>query len=140
MRHIWSVLCQQSITDRDTNHISLINVLEGIGIISKGDVNRVPLRVVMVTFWARSESERGELAKTRIVIVTPENNSIETDVVEIDLREYKRMRFNYALEQIPYTVDGTYEFTAQVFEEKSEQWETVASVPLDIQRNYPTQE
>ena len=70
MKVIWAVLCQSAVIDKDTNNVSLLNVIEEVKVPAKPpaeltatDLNLIsPATFELVTLWTRSDpgaEERG---------------------------------------------------------------------------------
>ena len=59
IEHVWSVLCEKSVIDSETNNLSLTNILEEIqislkekGIIDSSE-KTVPINFELVTMWRK---------------------------------------------------------------------------------------
>ena len=78
----WAVIAENSAIDRDTNNISLFNVIEEVHIPEPpeprddGDqLSVVALRFVFVALFARSEAGTGEKKEVRLTIALPDGKS-----------------------------------------------------------------
>ena len=65
MKHIWSILCRNAIVDKDTNNVSLLNVIERIIFEPKqklAENKKLPIPVVeeltLVSLWFSKEKEK----------------------------------------------------------------------------------
>lgn len=135
MKHIWTVLCQNSIVDQETQNLSLINVLESIRFVMQADVvTAIPFQGTIVTFWVRNEIDKAERGKVRVNIISPDGKVFKGDGIEIDLTNFVRLRFIYQIRGMHYTENGIYNFVIQSLNEKTEKWKTVTSIPLELIR------
>ena len=72
IRHVWSVLCEKSIIDRDTNNISL-DVLERVAMTLQGsreDRVLVPTPIRLVSLW-QHDGESSEPGRARVRVLGP---------------------------------------------------------------------
>lgn len=96
IRHVWTVLCSQSIIDRETNNLSLIEVLEQITVVATPVAGRegvIPLHMEVVTSWVRTVPERPARGRSRLSFVRPSGVLAESiQEHEIDLSDNGRLR------------------------------------------------
>jgi hypothetical protein len=140
MKVIWAVLCQSSVIDRDTNNISLFNVLEELTAISaapqEGTKGSTPAKGIpyifdLVTLWSRSMQEIPEQGYGRVRLFTPEGESPLGSEYEVDLTRYLRLRTRLHISGFPLKGEGIYRF---VIDGKSEtgDWTPMFEVPLRV--------
>ena len=136
IRHIWSVLCQKSITDRDTNNISL-DVLEQLTVKwpklpkdSKGILLPAPIEII--SFWYRDPTNSAETGQGRMQVFSPSREMVGEAVFKIDLDKSRRVRTRVRMEglPIPNEEQGYYKFNIEL--KIDGEWEEVATVPLEI--------
>lgn len=138
MEHIWSVLCRLSIVDQQRNNVSLIDVMEQLSFVGEVEEEEHPLAlpfpIELVTLWSRTDLKTPEVSQARVLILSPKGEFLDPKGAEydIDLTEYQRFRAMGKFGTLPYVGDGIYRFVVQNFDEKSEQWRDVASIPLEI--------
>jgi hypothetical protein len=138
IRHIWTVLCSRSITDKDTNNISLLDVIEGIQLQVKKGTNKeevsIPFPFQWVTFWAREKGEEDKPTDGRVkdIVLGPSGKIIFTKEYEVDLSQSKRTRFVRNFQGMPAPDSGQYTFRTQVRNEHRNVWEDVSEVPLEV--------
>jgi hypothetical protein len=134
------VLCRLSIVDRQRNNVSLIEVLEQITFEGKDDPGAGMLGLAfpleIVSFWQRSAPDEGELFRVRLLIVSPAGEPLNMDddqlQYDVDLTQYQRFRMIATIPGLPFVGNGLYRFIVQIYDESSEQWEDVASLPLEV--------
>ena len=140
IEHIWSILCEKSIIDQDSNNISLQNVLEQLqltpGVDAKlgKDVNsaekNVPINFELITMWDRVA--KGDIdEQIKIALVDPEGKAIATTDHPLKLSSsLQRLRFRIRYNGIKVTIPGKYRFSIRMKGEK--EYEEVGRVYLDI--------
>jgi hypothetical protein len=139
IEHIWSVLCAHSIIDRETNNVSLIEVVEEVTVqapIPPGPEGKPPLLTItptIVTLWRREPEDQPTKGRGRMLILAPyQNKPKQISVYEIDLSEKLRLRLYGTLPGIPFRGPGTYRFVIQLQDEGEQEWKEVTSIPLRI--------
>jgi hypothetical protein len=132
MEHIWSVLCSRASIDRETNNISLFEVIEQIQVLDNPARDQLVGPFELVSLWARGVGgpERG---RVRVAIRGPSGRLLGQDVQEIDLREFKRVRARFRVAGIPIEGPGAYYFSIAVAGDEPESWTEVAKIPLEVQ-------
>jgi len=144
MKHVWSILCQNSIIDSDTNSLSLYNCLAQLVIdIDKNTVTsnetgfNIPVQYDLVSFWIDEEiaKERGFFVE--IDLVDPSNKKLGTTTNNYTLiKGTRRLRSRIKTQGISITTEGRYWFKVKMKEKKNEKFKQVAELPLDVKINY----
>ena len=134
MRHIWSVLCSKQSIDRETNSISLFEVIEGVQFYTKAIPSfpsPVPFAGTLVTLWARSTP--GERAKgvARVRLLSPEGTELLSQTMEVNLESHPRNRSILQLQGIVIGGPGVHawEVSSRAADGR---WETQATIPMDV--------
>lgn len=150
IQHIWSVLTESSSIDTTTNNLSLFSVLEQIQIevvkvresvaLPPSEAERIPFPVpaTLVTMWRRSPAGVPERGRCRLQITSDDGKVLGTGrPADVNLTTHDRLRMRTSIQSIPLAVpepgsrqDQTIWFTMQL--EKGENWETQASIPLEV--------
>lgn len=126
MRHIWSILCERTSIDRETNLVSYFTAIEAIS------VRRLPFRIPFLVFaslW-RSDSEQGGAVEIRLVMVNPDKSEKYIFPSYKAESSAKRHRTNMILNGLQFSQSGTY--SLRLDRRNDEQWELVTEIPLDI--------
>lgn len=139
MKVIWAVLAEGSSVDRDTNNVSLFNVVEEMHVPAPPEnpndpdvLPLVPVRLVLVTLFARSATDQGETQQARLVVGLPGGRIAETDPhMDVDLESALRHRNRFNLGAIPIAGEGEYSFQIQRLDE-SNNWNLMFEVPLHV--------
>ena len=139
LSHVWSVLCQEAITDAESNNISLINVYERLTI-PQSIVDQIPsdkdgakfaFPHRLVSMWIRDTKDSAK-ANYRIRLLSPDGKPIVVSVeATIEIKPPKqRMRTLLVGNELFFSRPGIYNFQVQLKTAKN--WRTVAKVPLDM--------
>lgn len=123
---IWTVLCSGSAIDRDSNNVSLFNVLEQVTVSPEAEGAVVPIDYEIVMLWQRDEPDRGEEFEASLYLVTPKGEELEASPFSVDLSEVERSRIRLQSSLFPVRGEGRYWFVIR------RQGEDVAQVPLTL--------
>lgn len=136
IKHAWTVVCQKSITDKETNNISL-DILEQLNIqppvLPSGAKGMIfPMQIEIISLWYRDRAKTGVKGKGRLKIEAPVNGTVGTTDIEIDLTKNHRVRTRARLTGIPIPKDvtGYFYFVTEI--ELNGTWIEVARIPLEI--------
>ncbi|GEM_PF-513486 len=147
-KHLWSVLCRVASVDKESNSLSLFNVIEEITINKAENLEKegktigmeekaiiVPIEFVIVTFLERlDDKDQGPLIKEgQIEIVDPSAHSLLKREFEMNfLKGFKRMRYLLKMNGLKVTEVGTYRFYISTRESREDTFEVVAEIPVDV--------
>ena len=138
--HVWTVFCTRSVIDKDTNNVSLFEVLEKISAVGevpeeKGKekvVPAIPINAHLVTLWARRNPLISVKGRARIVFESPSHNLLFQREYEVDLSSFLRTRVRSEISALPVPESGWYRFKVELLSE-SGNWQKVASIPLEVE-------
>lgn len=137
IKHIWSIICQNSITDLETRNISLINSLERvqttIAVKSKREkILSIPINFELVSFFIRDQNDKSKLT-VRILRLDPKGKELDSLIKEYKFqRESFKMRNRIRISGMPLTISGIYMFKVQMKEAGQKHFITVAELPLEV--------
>lgn len=141
MRHIWSVLCQRAIEDKNSKNFSLIETLSQVSF--KGDIPperplHLPLSYSIVSLWRRKDDQDCCDYPVRLRVIAP--GKIEFDCAQLTakLSEYDNFKTNFRSEAFQYTENGIYEF--EISFRQDEKWIVATQVPLKVTHERPEPE
>lgn len=124
-RHLWSVLCQSVITDRETNSVSYINSIEEITAV------QLPVRLPLVfvgTLWQKDD--KGSDLEVRVRILAPDGRDIRETTFGPQPFRQLRWRLNFGFEGAQLEGVGEYSF---VIEHKiAKEWSEATRLPLAV--------
>lgn len=151
MRHIWSVLCQKSIINQETNNLTLVELIEQVEISSAKPENLslsvaavqpvqhgtrpdyVTMRLELVTLWARDEETKGEKGRARVRLLSPAKSQIFEEFYEVNLIQAPRFRQRNAMMGFPMGSEtGEFVFHTEYYDEENDEYCEVAKTPLVI--------
>lgn len=139
--HVWTVLCRRALIDQSSNSISLMDVVEGItitqttGLIPKPSTGIDLSGMDLVTLWIRSEIDKPEAAKVRVILQLPDGRKHIQPEQTIDLKKSPRNRHIVRTAGLPFTDEGRYYWTVQqkhITKSRQGKWKTVAKIPYDL--------
>lgn len=139
-RHVWTVLCDRALIDKNSQKISLIDTVEQLVVLDEdrktrnlGADDNVAIRtaLVLVSYFWRSDPEQPETSHLRVMVVDPHGKRIppSSDSL-VPLEEHQRVRCIIKVGSFPLRGEGTYNFHVQTRPNEGSRWKTVARIPL----------
>jgi hypothetical protein len=137
INHIWTVICSKSIIDRESNNISLSNVLEQINItrsaeFEEGKAGLIPINYELVTLWMREREDQPDRIMAKITFISSSGPLPPANEFEVDLSQHIRTRTILRGNGLPFNEPGIYYFQIEVQKATLGDWEIVAKIPLQI--------
>lgn len=124
--HVWSVICQRVIIDRESNAVSYIDVIEGFRA-AEFPVSLPPMSVS--TLWLRDEPS--EALDVRIRVIGPSKKPVFSFEPSEPIKlTKKRHRLNIILGGIEAEEPG--EYRIHVERKSNGRWKKEAIVPIDL--------
>ncbi|MGC2831922.1 MAG: hypothetical protein WB994_19950 [Candidatus Acidiferrum sp.] len=134
--HIWSLLCGKSSTDRETNNLSLFDVIEQINLLGPvpepGQQTLLPMPFELISLWSRSDPTHAEESTARIKLLAPNSVELLTQEFPINLNPVIRLRTQMKSLAFPLSGPGRYTFTVEIRRAEAN-WEIVARIPVQIE-------
>lgn len=139
IKHIWSILCKESIINQDDNVISLNGVLEQlnstltpINEIQKPEKIALPLSYEIVSFWTKEVDKEVNLS-IKITLVDPKGNQLEEILNNaIFPKESMRLRTRFKIQGLPVSENGIYLFKVSLRIEKNKEFKIASEIPLEV--------
>ena len=138
IRHVWSVLCETRIIDKDTNNLSLINIVEQLNFdISKDKSTEdqpVEIRGVLnvVSMWTRKNRDEPSKGESRVRIKNPDNKYTPPTEMMLDLTNFVRLR---SLTSLAIGLNKTGIYSVIIELKTGKKWNEVASIPVEVNIN-----
>ncbi len=150
MRHIWTVLCQKSIIDQESNNISMIDVVEQLSVMTEKTGEKpsqtsddlalgatpavIPFRLEVVTLWTRDSIDLAESQLSRMKIVSPSGKELFSAERSVDLTKHVRSRGRQISIGFPFLAseEGVYCFIIEKWDAQKEDFVEVSNVPLQV--------
>lgn len=138
IKHIWSVLCKESVIDGESNNVSLLNVIEKVKsqVDIKGvrpEVLQMPFSLELVTLWQRTSSGKFVI-NCQTELISPEGKTLSHISQDIEFpKDKQRMRNRVRMNTIPITSSGIYIYktTTSVAEKKGSK--LTIETPLEVE-------
>lgn len=143
IKHAWTVLCQNSSTDSQTNFLSLFNIIEEITIdlpidyekqIDKDGLSVIPVQFKLVSLWNRvAFGNEILIGDVKVVFKDPEGNNVQDFTYTLNIpSDKRRMRFNVDLNGLKINLNksGNYIFEINIKGPNEISFQKVAEIPL----------
>ena len=138
VRHVWTVLCSKTSTDKDTNNISLFEVVEQVQVTGPGgalaEAAVVPTTLELVSLWTRADFGTPTRATTRAALLFPDGSAAGEAEMDVDLVAAQRNRTIIKLPGLPFKLPGVMRFVVSLRQDNAEEWTEVASIPVNVER------
>lgn len=138
MKHVWSVLCQRSVVDQNTNSISLFDSLEEITVVSKKeDIKsksiKIDLNYDIVSFIIRDNFNLTEIGKLSIDFINPQKKFVQKFVQKFEMKKgIKRIRVQIKISGMTFVAEGRYIFRISLYSIKDKKYKKAVDLPLDV--------
>jgi hypothetical protein len=131
IEHVFSVLCNGTSIDAETNSISLFKVLEQLTVFSETtEPVRLLIHFEIVSFWTRQSTDIPGRGRMRFTFCSPSNQQKQGVELDVDLSKSINHRTRIISDSIELTGPGKYQFIIELQEGDHPDWQKVASVPL----------
>jgi hypothetical protein len=132
--HIWTVVCSHAVIDRDSNNVSLLDVVEQLNIPEEPNPKSgVVYALDLMTLWARSDLDVPARGRGRVTFLSPSGTINDGPFeFEVDLSEHHRNRTKGRLRTLHVGASGRHVFLVELQGEDETEWRQVAIVPLEI--------
>ena len=133
IRHIWTVFCEKTAIDQESNAVSLFGVIEELHAeLAEGTEFPLvaPLPAAVVSFWSREDLAVGTEAKQRLRFLSPEGEELGSFLADIDLESATRSRTVVRFNALRLAGPGWHEWEVSWRVSEEEPWAVVARVPL----------
>ncbi|HMD89375.1 MAG TPA: hypothetical protein VKF38_09455 [Anaerolineaceae bacterium] len=133
IEHVWTVICSNAIIDQDTNNISIFNILEQVSIPAEAaNSQAIAINVELLTLWIRSDLSKPASGMSRVNLIAPQGEVIQSDDSQLDLSQFERLRSRSLYQGLPYKGEGVYQFVVEYRPAEDANWQKVASIPLKV--------
>jgi hypothetical protein len=132
--HVWTVICSRAIIDKDSNNVSIQNVLEQVTVgIEPMPETLIPMSFEVITLWARGDPSKPIRGRMRLTFLFPSGQAFEEPVeAEINLSRTERQRQIFRFPGLPVTEPGRHIIRIECLEEGESEWHEVARTPLRL--------
>ena len=141
IKHLWSILCKESVINQDDNILHINGVLEELIItltpskLKKGklpDKISIPINYEVVSYWYREKAEKQITQKIRYALFDPDKKQLFSTEKEVQIpTQTKRFRSRMKISGFPVTKQGIYYIKVDV-KNKGSKYTNLTELPIDI--------
>jgi len=137
MKNVWTVVCKNSITDSDTNSLSLLETLDEIQItykdkIETNEVKILPISFHVVSLWFNEDIKTDRKFDLVVEVTDPSGKLLKDFKQECIIPAgKKRLRATTKIQGFGFTGQGKYLVSTKYREDKTT-YKKVAETPIDI--------
>lgn len=146
INHEWSVLCSNALVDKDSNNLSLINLIEQISLdveLKEGNVwddnkgDAFPLNMVIVSRLRKVIDDQDLVnGDIKVDFISPEKETISSFQQNFELgKGIDNIRIRFGIGGLVLKTSGIYNFVINLREDSNEKYNKVYSVPLKVALN-----
>lgn len=141
IKHIWSVLCKESVIDQADNNVSIHGVLEQLSIVftplsETGKLPEklgIPMNYEIVSLWQRSEEVESTKGDIEYILFDPDKKELLKNTQRIEIpKTSRRFRSRMKITGLPLSREGNYVFQVRIKEEEANTFHLVADLPLEV--------
>jgi len=140
IKHIWSVLCKESVVNQDDNLISIHGVLEELTV-NIAPINpatdsvperlTIPVNYEIVSFWVKDNPKEEIKVQIEYNLIDPQGESLFSRIQDLELPEnIKRHRSRMRITGLPVSQSGDYMFVIK--KKENGKFEHMISLPLEV--------
>jgi hypothetical protein len=146
INHEWSVLCLNAVLDKDTNNLSLINLIEQISLDvelkegnewddKKGD--SFPLNMVIVSRLRKVVDDQDLVnGNIKVDFISPNKETISSFEQGFELgKGIDNIRMRFGIGGLVLKTSGVYYFVVNLREGEEDKYKKVYSLPLKVTLN-----
>jgi hypothetical protein len=154
VKAIWAILCQGSSVDRETNLVSLFNIVEELVLPAPPPAQAEPPVAPLaretnqfvippaqiVVLWERSDPTKPETGRSRFRMLLPGGGEATSQAMGVDLTQYPRARQITRLASFPLSrEEGLMRIVVETMTDTSE-WTPAFELPVQVrfQRQDPS--
>lgn len=142
MKHIWSVLCQKSSIDSETNLLSLFSCVEQVEIAAdkipdKQEKIVLPVQFELIGFWTIDHPEQDNSLEFKVVILDPTGKELHAYTMNYQIKKGNiRFRNRVKFPNMPISGEGRYLFQISQKKAGSKKYEIESELPVDVKISY----
>jgi hypothetical protein len=131
INHVFSVLCNKSSIDIDSNTVSILEVLEQLTIFTdqaKGIL--LPIHFELFSLLTRAQKEQPAQGQLRINFCDPSGARVNQQELAVDLSSVIFFRTRTRFNGLELNDPGIYKFVVELKQSEETPWVEVAQLPL----------
>lgn len=139
IKHIWSVVCKESVINQDNNALSLMNILEGFEIGIKKDTPKdrgivIPTEYEIVSMLRKDSKTEEKGVFLKASLLDPKGEEI-TKPIEASItipKDKNNIRHRIKSFGFKVTTEGEYRFVISLKQDGKKGFVQVAELPINI--------
>lgn len=140
IEHVWSLICSYSVTDSDSNNMSVFNLIETLHVPldklnkKEGEAFSVPFNFQLVTRLRKKETDEEVSLTLKASIIDPSGNLMGEEFEnQFEFpKQLKNIRIRTLFESLPVKDEGLYYIKIKIKGADEEEYVDIARVPLEI--------
>lgn len=137
---LWCVICSKSSIDKESNNLSLFNIIEEIGFnqeapsVEEGQTITLPINFEIVSFWESNPYNSDDRLDLRIIVLMPGEREHPVDqTYSINFTSHPRLRVRILVNGFPYNGSGRYLIRLEKRHVLIDgDWELATELPIEI--------
>ncbi len=143
MKNVWSIICNNSSIDSQTNLLSLFNCIEEMKLeidkskMPKSDKIIIPVNLQLISFWTIDDFLKENTSDIKLELIDPTGKILNEFFNTLKSKKGdKRLRSITNIQGIQITESGRYFY--RILQKKKNKFEMVSETPLDIDISFKT--
>lgn len=141
IKHIWSVLCKESVINQDDNNLSIYGAIEELSVtLTPTDGQSklpekisIPVNYEIVSLWFKDKKDMAANGEIEYILISPEGKELFKTVQNIEmLANIRRFRSRMKISGMPITKEGDYSFKIRIKEAGEKTFHLVSELPLEV--------
>ncbi len=141
MKNIWSIICERSSIDSQTNLLSLFNCIEEVKLeidktkMPKSDKLVIPVNFQLISLWVIEDYTKENTSEIKIEFIDPRGKVLNEFLNTLKAKKgEKRLRSIINIQGVQITEGGRYYY--RISQKKNKKFEVASESPLDINLLY----
>jgi hypothetical protein len=141
MKNVWSIICEKSSIDSQTNLLSLFNCIEEMKLeidkskMPKSDKIVIPVNLQLISLWIIDDFSKENTLDIKLELIDPAGKALNEFSNTLKSKKGdKRLRSITNIQGIQITESGRYYY--RISQKKGNKFEVVSETPLDINLSY----
>jgi len=143
MRHIWTVLCQESSINKENNLLTLRDCVEKLVFTidkdkaPKGKDLTIPINLQLISLWIKEDKNKIDILDIKTELLDPDTNFLGSSYQKIDVdKDVFRLRNITNIESFKIAKNkkgGRYIIKTMQKKKNNKNFEIVSEIPIDIE-------
>jgi len=141
MKNVWSIICEKSSIDSQTNLLSLFNCIEEVKLeidknkMPKTDKLVIPVSFQLISLWTIEKYTKENMFEIKVELIDPKGKALSEFPNTLKSKKGdKRLRSITNIQGMQITEGGRYHY--RISQKKGNQFEIASETPLDINLSY----